>query len=614
MMRQVIALFDEYQSKENAKHVLRSMKENARQGFWNGARPPFGYRTVEVEKRGARVKKRLEIDPVEAEQVRLIFKLLQGGYDGQGPKGLKAIATWLSEQGYRTRQGGLWGIGALHQLVTNPVYGGRWRFNKVEARTGKRKSDAEHIYADAPAIIEPAAFEAVQQVLKKRNPRIEAPRAVTGPILLTGLAFCSLCNGAMTLRTGTSKSGKTHRYYTCSTCARKGKAACAGRTVQMDRLDGIVTEALADKLLSGERLWDLLSALASRRAERAAAVDARLASLESEAETASDKLRRLYRMVEDGVAEMDDLLKDRITTLKADRDRAKEALSRAQFGVRAKAEVSPEAAARFGVLMRARVLEGDTPARKAWIGAIIDRIEVDQGTVRIMGRKDVLEQAVAAGGQITPGVRTCVPRWRAMRAFVLSAIVLATAALPASALDPTPPQTEGPYYPAKRPADTDNDLTRIGNGPQAKGEVLVLEGRVLDTSGAPIEGARVEIWQTDHQGIYMHPGDGRTAKRDMAFQFYGETRSAAGGAFTFRTILPAAYSGRPRHIHAKVTPPGGPTLTTQFYFKGDKDLDRDGIVRGVGKGLANVTLAPEKRADGVSVAAVTVVLARGKGR
>jgi DNA invertase Pin-like site-specific DNA recombinase len=412
MMRQVIALFDEYQSKENAKHVLRSMKENARQGFWNGARPPFGYRTIEVEKRGARVKKRLEIDPVEAEQVQLIFKLLQGGYDGQGPKGLKAIATWLNGQGYRTRQGGLWGIGALHQLVTNPVYGGRWRFNKVESRTGKRKSDAEHIYSAAPAIIEPAAFEVVQQVLKKRNPRIEAPRAVTGPILLTGLAFCSLCNGAMTLRTGTSKSGKTHRYYACSTCARKGKAACAGRTVQMDRLDGLVTAALADKLLSGERLWDLLSTLASRRAERAAAIDARLASLEREAETAEEKLKRLYKLIEDGVAEVDDLLKGRITTLKADRDRAKEALSRAQLGLRAKAEVSPEAAERFGALMRARVLEGDTPARKAWIGAIIDRIEVDQATIRIMGRKEVLEQAIANSGQLTPGVRTCIPKWR----------------------------------------------------------------------------------------------------------------------------------------------------------------------------------------------------------
>ena len=44
MIRQIMALFDEYQSKENAKHTLRAMKENARQGFWNGSLPPIGYR------------------------------------------------------------------------------------------------------------------------------------------------------------------------------------------------------------------------------------------------------------------------------------------------------------------------------------------------------------------------------------------------------------------------------------------------------------------------------------------------------------------------------------------------------------------------------------------
>ena len=58
MMRKVIALFDEYQSKENAKHVIRSMKENARQGFWNGATPPLGYRLIEAEKRGAKIRSR----------------------------------------------------------------------------------------------------------------------------------------------------------------------------------------------------------------------------------------------------------------------------------------------------------------------------------------------------------------------------------------------------------------------------------------------------------------------------------------------------------------------------------------------------------------------------
>src|ERR1700678_3729884 len=75
MMRQIMALFDEYQSKENAKHVLRALKENARQGFWKGSRPPIGYRVVAAEQRGTTTKKRLEIDPLHAETVRLMFRL-----------------------------------------------------------------------------------------------------------------------------------------------------------------------------------------------------------------------------------------------------------------------------------------------------------------------------------------------------------------------------------------------------------------------------------------------------------------------------------------------------------------------------------------------------------
>lgn len=62
MMRRIMALFDEYQSKENAKHVTRALKENARQGFWNGALPPIGYRIAAAEQRGAKTKKKLEID------------------------------------------------------------------------------------------------------------------------------------------------------------------------------------------------------------------------------------------------------------------------------------------------------------------------------------------------------------------------------------------------------------------------------------------------------------------------------------------------------------------------------------------------------------------------
>jgi DNA invertase Pin-like site-specific DNA recombinase len=64
MMRQIIGIFDEDTSKENGKNVTRSMLENAKQNFWNGATPPLGYKIVEAERRGQKIKKRLDIDPV----------------------------------------------------------------------------------------------------------------------------------------------------------------------------------------------------------------------------------------------------------------------------------------------------------------------------------------------------------------------------------------------------------------------------------------------------------------------------------------------------------------------------------------------------------------------
>ncbi len=199
-----------------------------------------------------------------------------------------------------------------------------------------------------------------------------------------------------------------------------------------------------------------------------------------------------------------------------------------------------------------------------------------------------------------------------MRHCLAASLLLVASAGSVAALDLTPAQTEGPYYPRQKPAETDADLTRIGTGAVATGDVLVLAGKVVDPAGAPIVGARIEIWQTDAQGIYMHPGDRRTKQRDMAFQFYGEMKSRDDGAFEFRTIMPAPYTGRPRHIHAKVTPPGGATLTTQFYFVDDADVARDGIARSLGAALASVTLKPTRSASGSLNATVSVVVPRAK--
>ena len=130
-----------------------------------------------------------------------------------------------------------------------------------------------------------------------------------------------------------------------------------------------------------------------------------------EAHEANERLRRLYKLVEDGVAEMDDILKDRIMVLKAARDRVQAALDRARSGVRPTADISPILVERFGQTMREKLTTGEVC--KAYLGSIDDRVEVDDREIRIVGRKDVLEQAVLANGGPVPGVRSFVRKWRA---------------------------------------------------------------------------------------------------------------------------------------------------------------------------------------------------------
>lgn len=415
MMRQVIALFDEYQSRENAKHVLRAMKENARQGFYNGSPVPLGYRAEETEKRGARVKKKLAIDPAEAETVRLIFRLYRHGDGQSGPLGVKHTVTWLNQRGYRTRRGARFGVATIHTILTSSVYIGQWVFNKRDSRTQREKPVDQWITVEVPPIIERTEFDAVQATLKANNSRMTAPRVVTGPILLTGLARCASCDGAMTLRTGTSKTGAIHKYYTCSTCARMGKSACKGRSVRMDTLDNLVVDHLSRQLFTTERLTEILAAAFAQRAEKAMEVDGRVTALQREVVDAADKLKRLYRMVEDGVAELDDILRDRIASLKLDRERAQAALDRIQVQAQPATEIPPEMIERFGQAMRENIANGEVPFRKAYLRSVIDRIEVDDHVVRVVGDTATLEQVVAGKSVPAAGVRSLVRKWRARK-------------------------------------------------------------------------------------------------------------------------------------------------------------------------------------------------------
>ncbi len=149
--------------------------------------------------------------------------------------------------------------------------------------------------------------------------------------------------------------------------------------------------------------------------------------------------------------------------------------------------------------------------------------------------------------------------------------------------EPTVPQTAGPYYPTRDHADEDPDLTRVkGRAGRAAGEIIVVQGRVLDEACKPIAGALVEIWQANTHGRYDHEKDANNPRPlDPNFQSWAEMPTDAEGRFGFTTIKPGAYpaddSGwvRPPHIHFRVSRRGYHELVTQMYFAGEALNDRD---------------------------------------
>ncbi len=149
-------------------------------------------------------------------------------------------------------------------------------------------------------------------------------------------------------------------------------------------------------------------------------------------------------------------------------------------------------------------------------------------------------------------------------------------------LGKTPSQMEGPFYPDRLPADTDNDLVIVNNSKTAaRGTVTHLYGKVLNVSGKPVPGAVVEIWQVDSNGIYLHSDSHNRASYDRNFQGFGRCRTGLNGDYYFRTLKPVPYPGRTPHIHFIVLKDGKRLLTTQIYIKGEPRNAKDDILMAI---------------------------------
>jgi site-specific DNA recombinase len=153
-----------------------------------------------------------------------------------------------------------------------------------------------------------------------------------------------------------------------------------------------------------------------RQAVRKEDHSGRLAALKAKLADAERRLGRLYAAIERGIADANDpTLKERVATVRNERDIAQAAHDRAAAEMQPGARITQEKIAAFVELMRTNIGSGDTPFRRAYIRSVIDQVEVDDAEIRIIGRKSVLERLVMGGGAAPAGVPSFVREWRARR-------------------------------------------------------------------------------------------------------------------------------------------------------------------------------------------------------
>jgi len=143
----------------------------------------------------------------------------------------------------------------------------------------------------------------------------------------------------------------------------------------------------------------------------------------------------------------------------------------------------------------------------------------------------------------------------------------------------------GPFHVAGAPVYDDG--ADIANG--AVGQPCEVSGTVRGPDGAPVAGAKIEVWQADANGHYDVQLEG------AGHQARGVLQSRRDGSFSFRTVVPQAYPipvdgpvgdllraggrhpWRPAHLHFMIAAPGYERLVTHVFRRDDPYLDSDAV-------------------------------------
>jgi site-specific DNA recombinase len=269
----VLLSFAQFEREIISERTRDKIAATRRKGKWSGGLPVLGY---DVDPQVLR----LVVNSKEATRVRAIFDLYLEH------QALLPVVRELERRGWRTKTwvtrkgrklGGQPFVKTnLHKLLTNPTYAGKLRYKK-ELHNG------EH-----PAIVDPAKWPKVQELLQRHRHKGSAERNGSGAIL-KGLLYCRPCGLAMS-PTYSSKGNKRYRYYVCSQAQKSGWGHCPSQSVPAGPMERIVMEQISDVGQDSKRLQKILAEASQQRHVRLAALESDRRRLERELKIMTESL------------------------------------------------------------------------------------------------------------------------------------------------------------------------------------------------------------------------------------------------------------------------------------------------------------------------------------
>lgn len=302
MQFQMMALVGEFERGTIAQNVKMGMIAKSKAGEWCGGQV-LGYDLVPLEKQqGAkRTKTVLTINEREAESVRFIFNEYANG------KGYKAITNQLNKLGYKTKKGNNFSVGSIRDILTNPVYIGKIRYNVRQNWSEKRRRNinANPIITDGihKSIIDEKLWDKVQAILdsKKGKPS----RIYDGEYPLTGILRCPKCGAGMVIMrtTNTLKDGSKRRiaYYACGNWKNKGIAICNSNSIRVDKANEYVFSKLSELLSNDKMVKTIVDNVNKERIRKVNPAKKDLSKIDNELEKLDKKRAKLFEAYEDEI-------------------------------------------------------------------------------------------------------------------------------------------------------------------------------------------------------------------------------------------------------------------------------------------------------------------------